>query len=63
VSEALFLAHASGRYAANTASQDTTMPYDVITFGEAMIRLHPPAFRWLEQARSLELQTGGAEHY
>ncbi len=37
------------------------MPYDAITFGEAMIRLHPPSFRRLEQARSLELQTGGAE--
>ncbi len=35
------------------------MPYDAITFGEAMIRLHPPSFRRLEQARSLELQTGG----
>jgi 2-dehydro-3-deoxygluconokinase len=37
------------------------MPYDVITFGEAMIRLHPPGFRRLEQTRSLELFAGGAE--
>src|SRR5919201_143056 len=37
------------------------MPHDVITFGEAMIRLSPPNFRRLEQARSLELQVGGAE--
>jgi 2-dehydro-3-deoxygluconokinase len=34
---------------------------DVITFGEAMIRLAPPNFRRLEQARSLDLQVGGAE--
>jgi 2-dehydro-3-deoxygluconokinase len=37
------------------------MPYDVITFGEAMIRLSPPGFRRLEQARSLDVQVGGAE--
>src|SRR5208282_3942433 len=37
------------------------MPYDVITFGEAMIRLSPPNFRRLEQTRSLDLQVGGAE--
>jgi 2-dehydro-3-deoxygluconokinase len=34
---------------------------DVITFGEAMIRLAPPQFKRLEQATSLELQVGGAE--
>jgi 2-dehydro-3-deoxygluconokinase len=34
---------------------------DVITFGEAMVRLSPPAFRRLEQARSLEVFVGGAE--
>jgi 2-dehydro-3-deoxygluconokinase len=37
------------------------MPYDVLTFGEAMIRLAPPSFRRLEQARSLDVQVGGAE--
>src|SRR5947208_2287956 len=37
------------------------MAYDVITFGEAMIRLSPPNFRRLEQARSLDVQVGGAE--
>jgi 2-dehydro-3-deoxygluconokinase len=37
------------------------MPYDVITFGEAMIRLSPPNFRRLEQTRSLDVQVGGAE--
>jgi 2-dehydro-3-deoxygluconokinase len=37
------------------------MPYEAITFGEAMIRLSPPNFRRLEQARSLEVQVGGAE--
>src|SRR3982750_397927 len=34
---------------------------EVITFGEAMIRLAPPSFRRLEQARSLDVQGGGAE--
>src|SRR5437762_6769447 len=37
------------------------MSHDVITFGEAMIRLSPPNFRRLEQAQSLDLQVGGAE--
>src|SRR5919197_4852476 len=34
---------------------------DVITFGEAMIRLSPPNFRRLEQAQALDVQVGGAE--
>ena len=37
------------------------MPFDVITFGEAMIRLAPPNFKRLEQATSLDLTVGGAE--
>src|SRR5436305_10415988 len=37
------------------------MPYDVITFGEAMVRLSPPNFRRLEQASSVDVQVGGAE--
>jgi 2-dehydro-3-deoxygluconokinase len=37
------------------------MPHDVITFGEAMVRLSPPGFRRLEQANSLDVQVGGAE--
>jgi 2-dehydro-3-deoxygluconokinase len=37
------------------------MPHEVITFGEAMIRLSPPNFRRLEQAHTLDLQVGGAE--
>src|SRR5438094_466344 len=37
------------------------MPHDVITFGEAMVRLSPPNFRRLEQAHSLDVQVGGAE--
>lgn len=37
------------------------MSYDVITFGEAMIRLSPPNYRRLEQARTLDVQVGGAE--
>jgi len=35
--------------------------YDVVTFGEAMIRLSPPHFQRLEQAASLDLNIGGAE--
>ena len=35
--------------------------YDVVTFGEAMIRLSPPDFKRLEQAGSLDLNAGGAE--
>ncbi len=37
------------------------MPHDVITFGEAMIRLNPPHFQRLEQTASLDVQVGGAE--
>jgi len=35
--------------------------HDVVTFGEAMIRLSTPHFQRLEQARSLDLNVGGAE--
>jgi len=35
--------------------------YDVVTFGEAMVRLSPPHFQRLEQTRSLEVNVGGAE--
>lgn len=35
--------------------------HDVVTFGEAMLRLSPPNFRRLEQAQTLDLQVGGAE--
>jgi 2-dehydro-3-deoxygluconokinase len=35
--------------------------YDVVTFGEAMVRLSPPHFQRLEQTRSLDLTVGGAE--
>jgi 2-dehydro-3-deoxygluconokinase len=38
-----------------------TMPHDVITFGEAMVRLAPPHFQRLEQARALDVEIGGAE--
>ncbi len=40
---------------------EIAMPHDVVTFGEAMVRLSPPNFRRLEQARSLDVQVGGAE--
>src|SRR5262245_41159650 len=39
----------------------SNMPFDVITFGEAMIRLSPPSFLRLEQTQSLDLRVGGAE--
>ena len=35
---------------------------DLVTFGEAMIRLAPPNFQRLEQTSSLDLQIGGAEY-
>ncbi len=35
--------------------------YDVVTFGEAMVRLSPPHFQRLEQAQSFDAQPGGAE--
>jgi 2-dehydro-3-deoxygluconokinase len=35
--------------------------YEVVTFGEAMIRLSPPNFHRLEQARSFDVKVGGAE--
>src|SRR3954452_14804423 len=37
------------------------MAPEIVTFGEAMVRLSPPNFRRLEQARSLDVQVGGAE--
>lgn len=35
--------------------------YDVVTFGEAMVRLSPPHSQRLEQTRSLDVNIGGAE--
>jgi 2-dehydro-3-deoxygluconokinase len=35
--------------------------YDVVTFGEAMVRLSPPHFLRLEQTHSLDVSAGGAE--
>ncbi|HSR11970.1 MAG TPA: sugar kinase [Thermodesulfobacteriota bacterium] len=37
------------------------MAYDVVTFGEAMLRLSPPHFARLEQTHSLEVEIGGSE--
>ncbi len=34
---------------------------DLITFGEVMVRLAPPHFQRLEQARTLDVEIGGAE--
>src|SRR5438067_4972993 len=41
--------------------QERPMPYEVITFGEAMIRLSPPSFQRFEQANNLDVRVGGAE--
>ena len=35
--------------------------FDVVTFGEAMIRLAPPHFQRLEQTSTLDIQVGGGE--
>lgn len=35
--------------------------FDVVTFGEAMIRLSPPNYQRLEQTSSLDVQIGGGE--
>ncbi|MDH5507179.1 MAG: sugar kinase [Anaerolineae bacterium] len=35
--------------------------YDVVTFGEAMIRLSPPGQQRIEQSNQLEIAVGGAE--
>jgi 2-dehydro-3-deoxygluconokinase len=35
--------------------------YDLVTFGEAMIRMSPPDFKRLEQTTTLDLNIGGAE--
>jgi 2-dehydro-3-deoxygluconokinase len=37
------------------------MMYDVVAFGEAMVRLSPPHFARLEQAHSLDVEIGGSE--
>src|ERR671923_20297 len=34
---------------------------DLVTFGEAMVRLTPPDFQRLEQARSFDVHVGGGE--
>ncbi|HXJ92545.1 MAG TPA: sugar kinase [Terriglobia bacterium] len=35
--------------------------WDVVTFGEAMVRLSPPHFQRIEQATSLDVNVGGGE--
>ena len=35
--------------------------YDIVTFGETMIRLTPPNFQRLEQAHEFEVSISGAE--
>src|SRR5437016_9962484 len=45
----------------NLNQRSIVMPFEIITFGEAMIRLSPPNFQRFEQANSLDLRVGGAE--
>jgi 2-dehydro-3-deoxygluconokinase len=35
--------------------------FDLVTFGEAMVRMSPPDFKRLEQTTTLDLHVGGAE--
>ena len=35
--------------------------FDIVTFGEAMVRMSPPDFKRLEQTATLDLHIGGAE--
>ena len=35
--------------------------YDVLTFGESMMRLTPPGFLRIEQTRSFDIWVGGTE--
>ena len=37
------------------------MSYDLVTFGETMIRLSPPGYRRLEQATTFDVNVGGSE--
>jgi 2-dehydro-3-deoxygluconokinase len=37
------------------------MPPEVVTFGEAMVRLSPPNFQRLESSNTLDVRVGGAE--
>jgi 2-dehydro-3-deoxygluconokinase len=37
------------------------MSFDVVTFGETMVRLTPPGFERIEQASHLEMHVGGSE--
>ena len=37
------------------------MTYDVVTFGEVMLRLSPPNFMRFEQTHSFDAHAGGAE--
>ena len=36
-------------------------PYDVVTFGEALLRLTPPSFQRIEQTTTFHGSIGGAE--
>ena len=38
-----------------------TLPIDVLTLGETMVRLVPKGFTRLEEAQELECRTGGSE--
>lgn len=41
--------------------RDSIVPMDLVTFGEAMLRLSPPDLQRIEQTRSFDAYVGGAE--
>src|ERR1051325_7793260 len=43
------------------AAQGDNDHMDLLTFGEAMVRLTPPGFQRIEQARSFDVHVGGGE--
>ena len=53
----IFLKHEFIKY----YNEEESMPYDVVTFGEIMLRLSTPNFKRLEQTDSFILHPGGAE--
>jgi 2-dehydro-3-deoxygluconokinase len=49
------------RYTGEAPPAAVRLRMDLVTFGEAMVRLTPPDFQRLEQARSFDVHVGGAE--
>src|SRR3954470_16826430 len=49
------------RQTGGTAARNVRLRMDLVTFGEAMLRLTPPDFQRLEQAASFNVYVGGGE--